>query len=217
MGESYCALRARRYGLQVRGEREPGAKGRDLGIRIGAVIAVAAAVAFVAWLVIRHNDSSNPSAGATSTATSTTQAPKQQSVVAAEVQSLKTLAAFLNRPIYWFGPRARTTYELTQTPDGKIYIRYLPRGVKIGDRSGQYPLVGTYPVQNGYKAVQTAGQQAGAQTFAIPRGGLAVVNDAAPTNVYFAYPGTDQQVEVFDPNPARARRLVATGAVRPIR
>lgn len=199
----------------MRREREPGAKGRDLGIRIGAVVALAAAVAFVAWLVVRHNDSSTPSAGSTST--STAPAPSRQVVIGATAQSLRTLAAVGNRSIYWFGPRARTTYELTQTPDGKIYIRYLPPGVKVGDRSGEYPLVGTYPVQNGYKAVQTAGQQTGAQTFAIPGGGLAVVNDAAPTNVYFAYPGQNQQIEVFDPNPTRARRLVATGAVRPIR
>ena len=202
---------------RVRREREPGAKGSDLGIRVGAVIALAAAVAFVGWLVVRHNDSSTPSAGSTSAATPTTSALDRLVVVPATVRSLKTVAALLNRPIYWLGPRARTTYELTQTPDGKIYIRYLPPGVKIGDRSGEYPLVGTYPVQNGYKAVQTAGQQPGAHTFAIPRGGLAVVNDAAPTNVYFAFRGTNEQIEVFDPNPTRARRLVETGAVRPIR
>ena len=216
MGESYCALRASRYGLQVPRERQGGAKGRDLGIRVGAVVALAAAVAFVAWLVVRHN-SSTPSAATTFTSSTQPPAPKRPVVIGATAQSLKTLAAVGNRPIYWLGPQRNTTYELTQTPDGKIYIRYLPRGVKVGDRTGGYPLVGTYPVQDGYKAVQTAAKESGAHTFKIPRGGLAVVNDAAPTNVYFAYPGTNQQIEVFDPNPTRARRLVATGAVRPIR
>jgi hypothetical protein len=197
-------------------EREPGARGRDLGIRLGAVIALAAAVAFVAWLVVRNNDSSKPSAASTSTNTQSSTL-KRPVVIGATAQSLRTLAAVVDHPIYWLGTRRGITYELTQMPDGKVYIRYLPAGVKVGDRSGGYPLVGTYPVQDGYKAVQTAAKESGAHTFKIPRGGLAVVNDAAPTNVYFAYPGTDQQIEVFDPNPTRARRLVATGAVRPIR
>jgi len=199
----------------VRREREPGAKGRDLGIRIGAVIALAAAVAFVAWLVVRNNDSSSQSADTTSAPTST--AAIRPVVIGATAQSLRTLAAIGDRPIYWLGPRARTKYELTQTSDGKVYIRYLPPGVKVGDRAGEYPLVGTYPVQNGYQRVQAAGREPGAHMFAVRGGGLAVVNDAAPTNVYVAYPGQDQQIEVFDPNPTRARRLVATGAVRPIR
>ncbi len=196
-------------------EREPAARRPETGVRIGAVVALAFAVAFVAWLLIRDNDSEQPSA-ATTTETQAT-VPQREIVVGATVSTLKTLAAVGNRPIYWLGARPRTKYELTQTPDGKIFIRYLPPDVGIGDRSGQYPLVGTYPVEDAFQAVQTAGAQPGAETFPIPRGGLAVVNEAAPTNVYFAYPGTKVQIEVFDPNPARARRLVETGAVRQIR
>jgi hypothetical protein len=213
--QRYCALRATRYGLPVPRQREPGAKGRDLGVRVGAVVALAAAVALVAWLVVRHNDSNTPSAASTSTSTQSSTL-KRPVVIGATAQSLRTLAAVVDHPIYWLGPRAHTTYELTQMPDGKVYIRYLPPGVKVGDRSGGYPLVGTYPVEDGYKAVQTAAKTSGAHKFKIPRGGLAVVNDAAPNNVYFAYPGTNEQIEVFDPNPTRARRLVARGAVRPI-
>jgi hypothetical protein len=214
--ERYCGLRATRYRLRVPRERQPGAKGRDLGVRVGAVIALAAAVAFVAWLLVRNDDSSKSSTGATSTSTQSSTL-KRPVVIGATAQSLRTLAAVVDHPIYWLGTRAHTTYELTQMPDGKVYIRYLPAGVKVGDRSGTYPLVGTYPVQDGYKAVQTAANESGAHRFKIPQGGLAVVNDAAPNNVYFAYPGTNQQIEVFDPNPTRARRLVARGAVRPIR
>lgn len=191
-------------------EREPAGKRRETGIRIGAVVALAFAVAFVAWLVVRSDDSEQPSETQTTV-------PQRLVVVGATVSTLKALAAVGNRPIYWLGARPRTKYELTQTPDGKIFIRYLPPDVGIGDRSGQYPLVGTYPVEDAFQAVQTAGAQLGAETFPIGRGGLAVVNEAAPTNVYFAYPGTKVQVEVFDPNPTRARRLVETGVVRPIR
>jgi hypothetical protein len=52
--------------------------------------------------------------------------------------------------------------------------------------------------------VKTAAKESGAVTFRIARGGLAGYNRSAATNVYFAYPGSKYQVEVFDPNPARA-------------
>jgi hypothetical protein len=106
-------------------------------------------------------------------------------------------------------------YELTRVTDGRIYIRYLPKSVPIGDKH-LYPIVATYPVANAYRAIRTAAKESGAVTFHTKRGGLAVYNQSAPTNVYLAYPGSKYQVEVFDPNPSRARRLVKTGAVRPI-
>jgi hypothetical protein len=108
-------------------------------------------------------------------------------------------------------------YELTRTADRKVYVRYLPRSVPIGNRSGEYLLVGTYPLRDAYAAIQRAAKEAGARTFRVPGGGLAVVNASAPRNVYFAYPGGRYQVEVFDPSAQRARRLVSTGSIKPVR
>src|SRR5205085_10667451 len=99
--------------------------------------------------------------------------------------------------------------------NGRIFIRYLPKGVKVGATKA-YLIVATCPVADAYKAVRTAAKESGAVTFRIPHGGLAVYNQSAATNVYFAYPGSKYQVEVFDPNPTRARQLVQTGAIRPI-
>ena len=31
----------------------------------------------------------------------------------------------------------------------------------------------------------------------------AIYNRSTPTNVYFAYPGSNLQIEVFDPSPSR--------------
>src|SRR5437588_8381990 len=118
--------------------------------------------------------------------------------------------------MYWAGPQPKVKYELTQVTDGRIYIRYLPQGVPIGDRRAAYLIIATYPVKDAYKAVRTAAKESGAVTFNIARGGLAVYNQSAATNVYFAYPSSKYQVEVFDPNPTRARQLVQTGAIRPI-
>jgi hypothetical protein len=186
-------------------------------VRAGAAIAVGLAVAFVVWLVIQGDDSTGKTGVGPTPATTPAETVSRQSVlVGATAQNLQTLAAVSGHPIYWAGRRAGVTYELTQTPDGRIYIRYLPRGVALGDRSGSYLIVGTYPLGDAYRAIQTAAKETGAVTFKLPRGGLAVYNHDAETNVYFAYPGSAFQVEVYDPNPATARRLVATGVIRPI-
>jgi hypothetical protein len=190
---------------------------RDTPIRIGAVVALAVAIGFVVWLFVRGGDeSSNKTVGPTPRTATTSTTSGRKLLTAASVQTLKTLAAASDRPIYWAGAKAGTTYELTRTPDGRIYIRYLPKGVKVGDTRASYLIVATYPVPNAYKAVQTAAKEDGAVTLRLPRKGLAVYNRSAETNVYFAYPGTSYQVEVFDPNPRRARQLVTSGKIRPI-
>jgi hypothetical protein len=197
----------------------PAPSRRDTPIRVGAVVALAIAIGFVVWLFVRGGDDSNKSATIGPTTSRTTTKPKPAGrtlLTSATPQTLKTLSAASNRPIYWAGAEPATTYELTRTPDGRIYVRYLPKGVKVGDKRADYLIVATYPVPNAYKAVQTAGKESGAVTLRLPRKGIAVYNRNAETNVYFAYPGTRYQVEVFDPNPRRARRLVTSGKIRPI-
>ena len=201
----------------MRPETKPAAPGRDRSLRVGAVVAVALAVAFVVWLLVRDNGTSSSKPTVASRTKTTTQGRKVKPLLeAASVQTLKTLATVLGHPIYWAGARSGTTYELTRTADGRIYIRYLPKGVKVGDQHADYLIVATYPVRNAYRAVQTASKEKGAETFGIPNGGKALVNKAAPTNVYFAFPHSDYQIEVFDPHPGRARSLVSSGKIRPL-
>jgi hypothetical protein len=187
---------------------------RDRSVRVGAVVAVALAVAFVVWLLVRgsSSDSSKPAVSTTG-ATTSVSTPLLQ---AASVQTLKAVSALVSHPVYWAGPRSRITYELTRTRDDRIYIRYLPKGAKIGDRHSDFLIVGTYPVRNAYRAVQTAAKEKGAETFSIGGGGKAVLNKSAPNNVYFAYPRSNYQVEVYAPGPGRARSLVISGKIRPV-
>ena len=190
---------------------------RQAPIRIGAVVALALAIAFVVWLVVRGNDNSSSTKTSTPSATKpakTTPVP-HETVKAASVQSLRALAGAAGHPIYWAGPEPNVKYELTQVTDGRIFIRYLPKSAPIRTKH-PYPIVATYPVPNAYKAVRTAAKESGAVTFHTKRGGLAVYNQSATTNVYLAYPGSKYQVEVFDPNPSQARQLVRSGTVRPI-
>ena len=193
-------------------------RSRQAPIRIGAVVALAVAIAFVVWLVVRGGSDTSSSTAKTSTVQSQptrTTPPPRETVKAASVASLRALARASGHPIYWAGTQPNVKYELTQVTDGRIYIRYLPKGVPIRTKH-VYPIVATYPVPNAYKAVRTAAKESGAVTFRTPRGGLAVYNQSAPTNIYVAYPGSKYQIEVFDPNPSEARRLVRTGTVRPI-
>jgi len=126
---------------------------------------------------------------------------------------LVTLTRALKRPIYWAGQVPGDRYELTQASGGKIYIRYLPPGVRLGaDR--ELLTVGTYPVVNAFAV--TSGVARRSDSVRIPlHGGVAFYSKSAPGNIYLAYPGSDYQIEVFDPSPTRAQELVASGRIAP--
>jgi hypothetical protein len=185
-------------------------------LRLGAALALALAGAFVVWLVVRPDEQAPAPTAVESTAAPPAATATKRVVLPATVETLKALAALTPHPIYWAGPQARVTYELTQTPNGRLFIRYLPRGADIGDTRARFLIVGTYPVRDAYRAIETAAAADGAVKFRIARRGLAVYNRSLATNVYFAYPGSRYQVEVYDPDPRRARSLVRSGAIRPI-
>lgn len=134
--------------------------------------------------------------------------------VAATAVRLQKLSARLGRPLYWVGPRNGTTYELTQTPDGRVYVRYLPHGVQVG--SGRpYLTVGTYPVANAYAMTRAAARRPGAVPIRV-NGGIAFYETSHPTSIYLAFPGVNEQVEVYDPSPAIVRRAVADHSITPV-
>ena len=182
-------------------------------VRIGAVVAIALAAGFVVWLLVRGNDDSS-----TSSTTSTTAAVTAKPIgpVAATPAALRSVSTQDKRPIYWVGPRSGQTYELTRTASGSVYVRYLPPGAKIGNRRADYTIVGTYPKPNALSVLQDLAKKPGEKSVSAPGGGIAVYATNAPTNVYVAFPGSDEQIEVFDPSAKRALRLVKTGRVAPV-
>jgi hypothetical protein len=129
---------------------------------------------------------------------------------------LKELASKSNHPIYWAGPKPGA-YELTRTTDGRIYIRYLPSADKVGDRTPSYLTVGTYPTKQAFSAIKRAADRQGGVSVNIERGGLLVFNAGSPKSVYFSYPKSGYQVEVYDPSPQQARTLVLGGKITPIK
>lgn len=170
-------------------------------VRLGAVAAAVIGVALLAWLVLGGDD----------------QGGRANEPQAVSVEDLQEEAGSSQVPVYWAGPQAGTTYELTETSDGSVYVRYLAEDAEIGDPSPDFLTVATYPLENGYARVLAAAEEKGAETEELPNGGLALVDADRPSSVYLAYEGEPYQVEVYDPSPDRALELVTSGAIQPVR
>ena len=183
-------------------------------VLVFAAIVVAAIV--VGVILLATSGSSSPTSTASSAATpSQAGAASGTTVQAISLAGLRALPASLGHPVYWAGPRAGTTYELTKTPDGRVYVRYLTGGARVGSPLPNFLTIGTYVVPNAAAAVRTAAAQPGAIRVPVS-GGFGFYNRARPTSVYFAYPGSNVQVETYDPSAAVARQLVETGAIKPV-
>ena len=173
-------------------------------LRVGAVLAIAIAAGLIAWLATRGG-ASHP---ATSVPTG--------KIVPISARGLQTLVDALRRPIYWVGPKRGYKYELTQASKGRIYVRYLPPGVKVGSRE-PFLTIGTYAIPNALAVTKQVARESSSVRLAIGHGGLAFYSRRAPTSVYLAYPSSNYQVEVYDPSAAVAHRLVTSGQVAAVK
>src|SRR5207247_598445 len=113
--------------------------------------------------------------------------------VAVSPAGLVKLSNALGHPIYWAGAAQGTTYELTKASTGAVYVRYLPRGVKLGV-SRPYLTVATYPLPHAYATTRAAARQPGAMAVALASG-TAFYLKASPTSVYLAFRGVQEQIE----------------------
>jgi hypothetical protein len=155
--------------------------------------------------------------GSDKQATQTTQAaPKRATPVSAQPADLRKLATKLGHDIFWAGPKRGYTYELTRTGSGDVYLRYLPPGVPIGAAGADFLSIGTYPQRDAFATVQQAQKRPGETVIKLPGQGIAVIGAQRPQSVYFAYPGATLLIEVYDPSPARARKLVTSRTVVPV-
>jgi hypothetical protein len=170
------------------------APSRRTRFRLAALAGLVIVVGIILWLALRDTGSSSSKGNTTA-------------VSAADIAAM---AAEVGHPIYWLGPRSGETYELTKESNGAIFIRYLPKGEKLGSKA-PYLSVGTYPFPGAYSAIKTVSGQRGSTPVQLAGGGLGVVSSSHPESVHLAYPGVDYQVEVFDPTPSAAATLVAGG------
>jgi hypothetical protein len=168
---------------------------------VAAVLVGVVVVGVILWLVLRGSDTTSP-------------AP-HKTVAAVSESGLATLAATLRSPIYWLGGRARVSYEVTQLPDGKLYVRYLPPGVKAGSPR-PYPFAATLPFANAFSRTTAVADRPGAVRIPIAPNAVAFYNRALPTNAWIAFRGSNYQIELYDPDPARMRRVIAEDKVQPV-
>lgn len=165
-----------------------------------AVAAAAVLVGGVLWLLLRGDPEEEPATRARAAGVS--------------LQRLNAIAAGVPHPVYWVGASSGTTYEFTRTKDGRIYVRYLPEGTEVGSARGDYLTVGTYPVRRAFDTLRATARRQGAATIELDGGGLAFQDENRPTSVYVAYPGSEYQIEVFDPSGGRALELVRGGRLK---
>jgi hypothetical protein len=199
--------------------KTPEPRARPLGRVVAVTAVIVAAVAAGIWAVVHFTgDDSAPAVAPTSAAATTrttTAAPTASSAKATSPAALAALAKKLGHPIYWAGRKTGFTYELTRTSKGGVYVRYLPAGVKPGVRK-PYLTVATYPAANGYAKLQVLAGGPGWSRLVAQRKAVAFYNASAPTSVYMAFPGTNVQVEIYDPSAKRAQALAESTSIVPV-
>jgi hypothetical protein len=168
------------------------------------VVAVLATAGVVAWLFLHRT-----SAAAT--------VPAGGGPVLVSQAQLERLAASVDHPLYWAGPKSGYSYETTVTRGGRFYVRYLPNGTRAGDPRASFLVIGTYTAPGSFADLKRVAKQDGSVSVGIDRGGTAVFSSSRPTSVYFSYPGAKYQVEVYSPSGDTARNLVLGGKITPIR
>jgi hypothetical protein len=168
---------------------------------LGAAVVFAATL--VGWLLLSHGNGKPADVAAGPALVSTAQ--------------LASAAHSLGRPIYWAGPRDDSSYELTVTDSGRVYVRYLPRGAVAGDRRADFLTVGTYPGDHAYEHLKKVSTGPAVHSNLLDDGALLVAPKQLPKSVYLAYPNGQYQVEVYDSSAGAARTLALNGVITQIR
>jgi hypothetical protein len=172
-------------------------KGR---VRLSAVIVGLIAVGLVAWLLLRDGGDSSSKSG-------------KAEIVSED--TLRETAADGGSPIYWAGPQANTQLELSQPSKGQTYVRYLTGDAEAGDARPNFLTVGTYAYANAVSALEELGKKPGGVLASAPGDATVYFNRNRGDSIYLAYPGVEEEIEVYDPNLKRALKLVSSGQIVP--
>jgi hypothetical protein len=139
---------------------------------------------------------------------------RRRGPIALSANGLREFARSLDQPVYWAGPQPGYSYEVTQTSNGNVYVRYLPAGVRAGAEGSNYLIVVTYPYNKAFDALQKVSAGRAVQ---VPDKGIAVVDQGYPRSVHMAFRGVNYQLEVYHSSPQRARQVAISGDIRPVR
>ena len=130
---------------------------------------------------------------------------------------LTSVTGAVGHDVYGVAAPAGTRPEVTRSTTGDVWVRYLSGDAKLGDKRADYLTVGSYPRTDALAAAKAAAEGTKSRSAELPDGGIMLWSLERPESVYAASPGSDLLVEVYSPDPARARALVRGGAVAPLR
>lgn len=174
--------------------------------------AVAVVVAIIVWVAIGAGGR-DEGPGARPSVVGSAQPAGVATAISAD--GLREYARAHPTPVYWAGPKKSSTLEFGAPKRGTTLVRYLPPGRPVGDKVARL-LIATYELDDPLAAIKRAGLKQGAQTRLLPRGGYAVFDTGEASSVYFAFPNSKVQVQVFHPKAGRALALVLSGEVIPV-
>lgn len=122
----------------------------------------------------------------------------------------------LGQAVYWAGPQPGSEgYELTTTPDGSVFLRYVPNGASGKDPQTEYLTVGTYPVPDAQGALLNA-KESSPDAKLTEHEGFQVL-EGGPKNVYVVFSAQPElQIELYSPEPGEADRLANAGVLTTI-
>ena len=175
-------------------------------LRVLIVVLIALLAALLIWQIVGggEGDDSGDAGGGTAETPRIVGAPE-----------LAELAASSGRPLYWAGPRPGAELEYSEADGGRAYVRYLTGGAEAGDPSAAYLTVATYPLPDPVAALRANAKRTATELREARGGALVWVDPSRPSSVYLAEAGSDYQVEVYDPDPARALDVALSGDIRP--
>jgi hypothetical protein len=130
---------------------------------------------------------------------------------------LSAVTAAVGHDVYGVAAPAGTRPEVTRGSGGEVWVRYLGAGAELGDPRADHLTVGTYPREDALAAAKAAAEGKQQRSAELADGGVMLWSVERPESVYAASPGSDLLVEVYSPDPERARSLVSGGAVAPLR
>lgn len=190
------------------GDKE-GKQGNPWVLR-GLVVVLVVVVGVVAFVVTSGDDDEGTSAESTQAADA---GPVEASIVSEE--ELADVASTSETPVYWAGEMPDTLLELTDE-EGSVLVRYLEEGDEVGAARAQRVAIGSYPLPNPRKSLNTFAKTPGATVTEVSGVGKVVISPEAQTNVYFVDPDNEVQVEVYAPTSKEAIGLVRSGKVQPV-
>lgn len=187
---------------------------------IFAVAAFSALISFaLTWAVVSSRPvkvvfSLPSTSSSTAPTTSVTTPANTSGRTALTASQLKAEVNNVGGTIFWAGVQSGALYTYTHIGAGQDYIRYLPNGQGISDKSQNYRVIATYKEENAYNTIVAAAKLKNGVGLTNPDGSVVYYSKATPTHVYMAFKGFGYQIEIFDPIPGASLKLATTpGAI----